>query len=76
MTILQAVAAGLENKVIQSDTIIKNLESLHGKEFVTIDGKKTTLLTMNIHENIELDIPLGRFTCTEVTPTNVNKQTY
>jgi hypothetical protein len=54
----------------------KNLESLHGKEFVTIDGKKITLLTMNIHENIELDIPLGQFTCTEVTPTNINKQNF
>ena len=52
------------------------LSAMHGKTFSLIDEKKFNNLQMNIEENVVINVPLGKYQCTKVTPMRMDKQKF
>jgi len=53
-----------------------DLQQLRDKTINTIQKKKISQLEILIRENIDVNVPAGRFSCTEVTPIKKNKKQF
>jgi len=57
---------------------LRNLDllSIHGDIFYTIDGKKVTPLKMIVEDSLSVEVPVGQFQCTKVTPTRTDQKKF
>ena len=53
-----------------------DLIELHGKTINTLQKKKISELDIAIKENIYVEVPAGKYLCTEVTPLKKNKKQF
>ena len=42
----------------------------------TTNGKKTTALKVEVERNVKVNVPAGSFTCTKITPMNLNEREF
>ena len=54
----------------------KDLESLNNKRLSIIDNKNPTTIKMQIHKNIDINLELGQFNCTKVSPVNIDEKKF
>tara|TARA_B110000196_G_scaffold88032_1_gene76353 strand:- start:554 stop:1276 length:723 start_codon:yes stop_codon:yes gene_type:complete len=54
----------------------KTLTDMDGLIFNTLEGKRTTSLQLNVEKNVQVIVPAGKYLCSKLTPSRINKQKF